>query len=352
MNLKNTVNKKYLIILAVFFFTLIRSFVFANEELIGYNFSKKEVTFDSHSAIFIVLIVLYSIVNANLVLCIYKKLNNYSWLPCILLIADTTFLIAQIHPVVLIIRILWTICFNSFISEKSISKNILQPIFLFLASILSPETALGFIPLVALVEFVPDINKNKKEKKSVVSLISSSAAIAIGVTGHYILSANNSAFKNLIDFLNPSKFVEKDKILAVLLLSIPSLLVSAYFLYIYLNKFKKTQKSNHKSSPKKTKATTLLNIIYSVFVLLIVGSVFGGYETISTLSLFAPVIILMLVYSDYENATLSLKDIDSTIFKYPVASIATFITVNYLSLRFYLWGFGVSIVANFFIWNK
>lgn len=96
----------------------------------------------------------------------------------------------------------------------------------------------------------------------------------------------------------------------------------------------------------------LLIIIFIAFSLLIGGTLFGEYETLSTLNSFVPVIILLLTFTGDENVELSFKKKECLALKHPVVSNSAFVITGYFSLGFSLWEFGSSLMANFFIWNK
>lgn len=348
MNLDN-IKKTRLIIPAVFFFSLVRSVIFATEDLTGFNLYNKELTFDLYCALFWILIFLNAFLTAMLVFTVHKKLGNKFWLPCLFLIADPVFLINQRHIPVLFVHVLWLIYMNNQYFNKVIIRYLSQILFLIPATIISPEATLGFLPLVFLTEIIPVLNNTKKRKNTVPALFSAISAVVIGFVSNRVLSANIPEFNTFIDFINPAQFIEKDKITGVLLLSIPVLILGIYFFYILFKNYYIISKSNKKEFIRTNKTEQLLIIITATCFFLFVGCIFGGYKTLSAISLFVPIIILLLSFTEDPTVEVSLSEIDNLIHKHLSASILIFISISYICIRFYLRYFGASIMANFFI---
>ncbi len=351
MGLDNNKKKSQLVFPILFFFSFIRSVAFANETLTGFDFHEKEITFDFSNTVFLILILLYSILNSSLIFIIHKKHGNKCWLPCLLLIIDPVFLVYQRHSDILLLHVLWLLHLNNQLAKKTFVKDFSLILFLLTTTIISPKNAFGFIILAILIDLLPRISNAQKNKKNIIFLFSSVLATVLGIIGHNILYTKVLEFKSFIDLLSPSRFVEKSKVIDVLLLSTPSLLLGIYFLYVVFNTYKKTQKNNKKRIKQYDKTKILMSIVCSAYILLFVGCIFGGYETMCLISLFAPTVILSLIFTENETVSLSLSDIYNLIHEHSAISIVIFISVYYICIKFYLHQFASSIIATFFVWS-
>ncbi len=351
MNLGNNIKKMQMAVPIIFFFLFIRSIVFANEDLIGFIFEKKEITFNLLSVFFYFLIIFYSALTSFFVFNVFRKYSSNCWLPCLLLFTDTVFLINQRHISVLFVHVLWLLYLNNRLIKNIFLKNLSQILFLFAAAIVSPKVTLGFVPLVILSDYIFHIDKAQKDRTIVITRFSSVLVTIFGIIANKILCDKFPAYKSFLDFLNPSHFSDKNKMIGVFVLSIPSIIIGVYFIYILMKKNNQSKKKDKKTTQNHDKNEKLLNIIISACSVLFIGCIIGGYETISTLSLFVPVIILSLIFTEDKAVILSLSDIHTLIVEHPTAAMMIFVSVCYACLRFYLWQFGASVFANFFIWS-
>lgn len=357
MNLYS-IKKQRLLATAVFFFSFIRSAVFATGDLVGYDFYKKESTFNTTSAVFFTLIFLYSLLSAMLVSSLQKKCTSKFWLPCLLLITDPILLINQRHLVILLIHVLCFLYLNAQFSEKRVFADCVQIFFLLVSALISPEVTFGYIPIIFLIEMLPGIIDNTKKscKSTIIIRLLSVFVFAVGFAGNKLIYSNVPAFKAIIDFLNQTQFSEMALITDVLLLSVPYIFAGGYFFYVFFKLYKRNAKINKKIQKKKNinKTDALLNIVILSFILFFIGCIFGGYKTISTVSLILPVIILLLLFEEDDISKQTLLQINNSILMHPTISIALFMSMYYFCLRFYLERFGgTTMIGSYFTWvNK
>lgn len=356
MDLSNT-KRSRMIFPAVFFFSFIRLVVFSTGDMIGYDFYTKESTFGIAGMLYFALIFLYSLLIAFLTFSFYRKYGSKCWLPCILLIADPVFLISQRDTAILLVHVLLILVMNVKLFGKRIAGDLIQLLFLFTAATILPETLLGYIPAIFLIEAIPDISKstNKNIGKSVVivRLLSIGMTVA-GFVCNKIFIAHLSGFEELVAFLNKAYLSERGLVAEYLILSVPWICAGGYFLYIFFNNCKQSVKSGKKLSKERKKSERMLNTVFIVFAFLFIGAIFEGYKTVSAITFMLPLVIMMLVYSEDEVCDLSLAYIDNKILTHPVASIVMFMSEYYFCIRFYLERFGgTSIIGSYFVWvNK
>ena len=349
----NQDNKKssFFIFPITFFFIIVRAVIFSTEELIGYNFDKQQALLSYTSVMFWLLILLCGLLSAVLALNVFKKYGNNAWIPCTLLIADPVFLLNQKFLSFLFIYIFWLFYLNCCFMNKNSLKNLSAFLFLFVAAVVSPEMTLGFFALIVLIELLSTVNREKNKITYITQFLFILVTI-VGIISSKPLNSNISEVKHFTVLINMEQFAETEKILAVLILSLPSLIFGALFFSVFSKKHIPMATRKKKSQKRKNSYKTILNIISFAFILLFAGSIFGGYETLCTLPLFIPVIILVLLSTDKARTDSSLTDISNFIINHSAASVSILISVYYLCIRFYLSQFGGYMIANFFIVNR
>ncbi len=303
MHQKENAKKMYLKVFALGMFIFARAFVFIEEKRIGFNIFDSEFSVSVQGVIIAGLVLLTSFLMAVTVFAVDNKCEKESVYIFALILADPVFFLMQNNGLKSIVIIVGLIFILSKLRKGSSSLNeILLCLFLFLSTFLMPYSVYCFVPLILIINVFSEIDDLFANKKNILSFIVYAISIIGGLIWNRLIFPKFPAFENFLVSFSFYDYTSVIKNNLYMLIGIP---VAVFGFYFFIGYYKGAKKG-----AEKKKSVFIISFVILSYIVLILGYIFNGINSLYTLNLLVPSAILTLIVSKDEIARTQIKKIN------------------------------------------
>lgn len=321
MHQKENTKKIHLNVFALGMFIFARAVVFIDENRIGFNIADSAFSVSVQGIIIAVLLLLTSFLMAVVMFVINDKCEKDPMYICALILADPLFFLVQNNGLKLIVTAVGLFfVLNRFRKSASSLNEILLCLFLFLSAFLMPYTVYCFVPLILIINIFPEIDNFFENKKNILSFAVYAVCVISGVVWNKLIFPRFAAFENFLVSFSFYDYTSVIKNNLCLLTGIPVAVFGIYFFNVYCK--------NVKKAAEKKRAVFIVGSVILSYVLLIIGYILNGINSLYTLNLIVPVAILSLVYSKDAIACAQIKKINMFIQNHIFSALMIYIVYS------------------------
>lgn len=325
MQQKSNAKNLYLKVFALSIFIFARSFVFIEENRIGFNMMESDISFSVWNLMVLVLLLLVSFLTAVVLFGADNKCDKEAQYICAFIIADPLFFLLQNNGLKLIAVVLGLIfILNKLRSQTSAINEALLCLCLFVSAFLMPYTAYCFVPLILIISLFSEIDSFFENKKQILSLGINIICVIGGLIWNKLIFPRAAAFEN---FLMSFSFHDYSSVMKNNLIFIIGVPTAVFGIYFFCNYCKDAKKRN-----ETKRALFIVGLVILSYILLIIGYMLNGVKSIYTLNLIVPSSILALMLSKDENACAQMKKINMFIQNHMFLVLMLYIIYNCASI--------------------
>lgn len=342
MHQKENAKKKNLKVFALSVFIFVRSIVFIEENRIGFDISASEFSVSVQGVIIAFMMFLTSVLMAVSVFAIDKKCEKESEYIFALILADPVFFLMQQNGLTLIVIAVGLLFVLSKLRTSASSFNeILLCLFLFLSAFLMPYSVYCFIPLILIINIFPEIDNFFENKKNILSVVVYAICVIGGLIWNRLIFPRFEAFENFLVSYSFSDYTSVIKNNLFFLIGIP---VAVFGIYFFMGYYKNAEKG-----AEKKKAVFIIGLLILSYVLLIVGYILNGINSLYTLNLIVPAAILSLTAGRDEIACSQLKKVNTFIQNHMLSSLVLYIIYSCATILLMKNSYYVSNIVSYII---
>lgn len=325
MQQKENAKKIYLQVFALSMFIFARAVVFIDENRIGFNIADSAFSVSVRGVIIAALLLLTSLLTAVAMVSADNKCVKEAMCICALILADPLFFLVQNNGLKLIVTAVGLVfVLNRFRKSASSLNEILLCLFLFLSAFLMPYSVYCFVPLILIINIFPEIDNFFKNKKNILSFAVYAVCVIGGGVWNKLIFPRFAVFENFLVSFSFYDYTSVIKNNLFLLIGIPVAVLGIYFFSEYFK--------NAETGAGKKKAVFIIGFVILSYVLVIVGYVINGINSLYTLNLIVPAAILSLVSGKDEIACAQIKKINTFIQKHILAALMIYIVYNCVTI--------------------
>lgn len=325
MQQKSNARNLYLKVFALSIFIFARSFVFIEENRIGFNMTESDVSITVWNLMVLVLLFFAALLIVVVLFGIDNRCNNEAQYICALMIADPVFFLFQNNGLKLISVVLGLFfIFNKMRNKTSAINEVLLCLCLFLSAFLMPYSVFCFASLIIAVNFISEIDRFFEDKKQILSLVFNIICVIGGLVWNKLIFPKAIAFEN---FLITFSFYDYSSVMKNSLIFLVGIPTAVFGIYFFFRCCMDAKKGNG-----KIRAFLVFGIVILAYVLLIIGYMMNGMKSLYTINLIVPSAILALMLSKDENACAQMKKINIFIQNHMFLMLILFIIYNCVSI--------------------
>lgn len=325
MQQKSNAKNLYPKVFALCIFIFARSFVFIEENRIGFNVMESDVSFSVQSLVVFTLLLLAAFLTAVVLFGADNRCNKEAQYICALIIADPLFFLLQNNGLKLIAVVLGLIfILNKQRNKTSAINEALLCLCLFVSAFLMPYTAFCFVPLILVISLFSEIDSFSENKKQFLSLGVNIICVIGGLIWNKLIFPRSAAFENFLMSFSFHDYASVMKNNLIFLTGVPTAVFGIYFFCNYCKNAKKRNETK--------RALFIVGLVILSYVLLIVGYMMNGMKSLYTFNLIVPSAILSLMSGKDENACAQMKKINTFIQNHMFLVLILYIVYNCVSI--------------------
>ncbi len=340
MNTVKKLRKSQISALLIFFFTLIRLLSFADDEQLGFNFTRLDVFYSYKYNVYRLLILIFCALFTFVMFRFIDRCGENIGILCAVVIMDPLFACLQKLPITLLLSCLVLLYTLHILSKKPLLPTEITLVLCCLcAAILSDKSVISFAVLAFLL-YVASKSDALSHAKTICMAVGTLLTTVVGRFLHTYVSTHSDSFSSFAAFLNDAAGFAKEKTYIFVLLLLPPLAFGIFLFAQYLQpdqtKKAKGKLKNNKKQQDDDFSATLAMLSIVAYGITVISGIFYDIGALTVANLFIPVAFLVLVYHGNEKAANAANKVNDFIRQHSFLLLLLFILTYYVLLRFVL----------------